>query len=121
MNTRDDLPPETGGRGAASPAARLIRYAAGRMPPGLAERLEEEWIADLAEQRGALSRVHFALGCWWAQEVMAQAPHLYGARLSAAGHGEVDAVSPLYPSRLPRHVQPRFWPSSCFTLQRRLL
>jgi len=104
MNTRDDLPPETAGRRASSPADRLIRYAAGRLPPGLAERLEEEWIADLAEQRGALSRMRFALGCWWAQEVMAHQPHLYGARLSAAGHGEIDGISPLGPSRLPRRA-----------------
>lgn len=103
MTTRDLLP-ETAGQGAASPSARLIRHAAGRMPPHLAERLEEEWIADLAEQRGALSRMRFALGCWWAQEVMAHEPHLYGARLSAPGHGEVDAISPPYPSRLPRRA-----------------
>jgi TonB family protein len=104
MSTRDDLPPETAGRSAASPSARLIRYAAGRMPPGLAERLEEEWIADLAEQHGALSRMRFALGCWWAKEVIGHEPHLYGARLSAASHGKVDVITPLYPSLLPRRA-----------------
>jgi Gram-negative bacterial TonB protein C-terminal len=104
MSTRDDLPPETAVRIADSPSARLVRYAAGRMPPDLAERLEEEWIADLAEQHGSLSRMRFALGCWWAKEVIGHEPHLYGARLSAASHGDVGVVAPLFPSPLPRRA-----------------
>jgi TonB family protein len=104
MNTRDDLPTETAARSAESPSARLIRYAAGRMPPGLAERLEEEWLADLAVQHGALSRMRFALGCCWAKEVIGHEPHLYGARLSAAGHGKVDVTAALFPSPLPRRA-----------------
>ena len=104
MNTRDDLPPEATDRIASSTSARLIRYAASRMPPGLAERLEEEWIADLSEQDGALSRMRFALGCCWARQVIGREPHLYGVRLSAAGHGHVDAIHPPFPSILPRRA-----------------
>ena len=104
MNTRDDLPPEATDRIACSASARLIRYAASRMPPGLAERLEEEWIADLSQQDGALSRMRFALGCCWARQVIGREPHLYGVRLSAAGHGHVDAINPPFPSLLPRRA-----------------
>jgi TonB family protein len=104
MSKRDDLPPETTGRSAGSPAMRLIRYAASRAPAGLAERLAEEWAADLAEQRGALNRMLFALGCCWAREMIGHQPHLYGARLSAATHCGVDVIHPLYPSPLPRRA-----------------
>ncbi len=103
MNTRDDLPTETTDPGVGSPSDRLIRYAASRMPAGLAERLEEEWTADLAAQHGALSRMRFALGCWWATQVIGRAPQLYGLRLSAASHGSVGVVNPL-PSALPRRA-----------------
>ena len=78
MSTRDDLPPEAADRSATSLSARLIRYAASRTPPGLAERLEEEWVADLAEQRGAVDRIRFALGCCWARQVISHELHLYG-------------------------------------------
>jgi TonB family protein len=44
----------------------LIHHAAQRAPGALAERLEEEWLADLAERQGALSRLRLALGCCWA-------------------------------------------------------
>jgi TonB family protein len=47
-------------------AQRLIRRAARGAPPALAERLEEEWLADLACRAGALSRLRLAIGCCWA-------------------------------------------------------
>jgi TonB family protein len=37
----------------------------------LAERLEEEWLADLAERPSSLSRLRFAIGCCWATQVIA--------------------------------------------------
>jgi hypothetical protein len=103
MSTRD-LPPETTSHGAASLSARLVRYAASRTPPGLAERLEEEWIADLAEQCGALSRMRFALGCCWAGLVIGHELQLYGARLNAAGHGGGGVIDSPHPSLLPRRT-----------------
>jgi protein TonB len=51
---------------------RLIRRAARTAPAPLAERLEEEWQADLATRRSAASRLRFALGCCWATRVIAR-------------------------------------------------
>jgi TonB family protein len=51
-------------------AYRLIRRAARRAPEALAERLEEEWLADLGSRRGALARLRLAVGCWWASAVI---------------------------------------------------
>ena len=51
-------------------AHRLIRRAARSAPPALAERLEEEWSADLAARTGTLSRLRLAIGCWWATGVI---------------------------------------------------
>jgi TonB family protein len=52
-------------------AHRLIRRAARRAPGSLSERLQEEWLADLAAQRGAIARLRFAIGCYWATFVIA--------------------------------------------------
>jgi periplasmic protein TonB len=65
---------------------RLIRHGALSAPATLCERLEEEWLADLAVRRGALSRLRFALGCCWASRVIAH--ELAGAvRASVATTG----------------------------------
>ena len=53
-------------------ARRLIRRAAKRAPDALAERLEEEWLADLADRRGHMSRLCFAMGCAWATNIITQ-------------------------------------------------
>lgn len=53
-------------------ARRLIARAARKAPPGLAERLEEEWLADLTSRQGAFSRIRFGLGCCWATRVIAR-------------------------------------------------
>lgn len=37
----------------------------------LAERLEEEWLADFAERKSALARLRFGVGCAWATRVIA--------------------------------------------------
>lgn len=64
-------------------AARyLVRCAARKAPPGLATRLEEEWLADLMTRRGALARVRFGLGCCWATRVIARE---FGSAAVAAG------------------------------------
>ena len=51
-------------------APRLIQCAACNAPPFLCERLEEEWLADLAQRRGRMSQLSFALGCYWAATVI---------------------------------------------------
>jgi len=52
----------------------LVQRAARRAPAELRERLGEEWLADLAEQRGDLRRLRFALGCCWARQVITRDP-----------------------------------------------
>jgi biopolymer transport protein ExbD len=49
-----------------SMAPRLIRQAARAAPGDLADRLQEEWLADLADRPRRMSRLRFALGCYWA-------------------------------------------------------
>jgi TonB family protein len=48
----------------------LIRHAARNAPPSLSQRLEEEWLADLAARHGQMSRLRLALGCCWATRVI---------------------------------------------------
>jgi TonB family protein len=53
-------------------ARSLVRRAARKAPPGLTDRLEEEWLADLAVRRTAFARIRFGLGCCWATRVIAR-------------------------------------------------
>lgn len=53
-------------------ALYLVRHAARKAPPGLTERLAEEWQADLMGRQRALSRIRFGLGCCWATRVIAR-------------------------------------------------
>ena len=62
----------------------LIRRAANAAPPELAERLEEEWLADLASRRSGSARLRLALGCLWASQVIAHDFLAAGAAASAA-------------------------------------
>jgi biopolymer transport protein ExbD len=52
-------------------ARRVIEHAARRAPAALSQRLREEWLAALAEYRGPMARLKFALGCWWAANLIA--------------------------------------------------
>jgi periplasmic protein TonB len=81
---------------------RLIRRAARRAPDMLADRLEEEWLADLAERRGQWARLRFGIGCCWATNVIAR-EHVVAAALPAA-------VSPAMPGvmRFPSGDSPFF-------------
>jgi len=68
----------------------------------LSERLEEEWLADLAERRGGLSRLWFAVGCCWATSVIAREHGVaaLAATSSPLGHGYLSADgSPLFSRR----------------------
>lgn len=69
-------------------AHRLILRAARKAPAALAERLEEEWLADLAARLGSASRLRLAIGCCWATMIIArdfQVPQL-AATAAGAGH-----------------------------------
>jgi periplasmic protein TonB len=58
-------------RGTAGINHWLIHQAACRAPESLSQRLEEEWLADLAARPSAMSRLRFAIGCCWATQVIA--------------------------------------------------
>jgi TonB family protein len=49
----------------------LIHHAARHAPDSVAERLEEEWLADLEARPSGLSRLRFTIGCCWATQVIA--------------------------------------------------
>jgi periplasmic protein TonB len=57
-------------------ARHLVQHAARSAPSSLAERLEEEWLADFETRRGSAAQILFALGCCWATRVIA---HDFGA------------------------------------------
>jgi TonB family protein len=61
----------------------LVHHAAQRTPETLSERLEEEWLADMAERPGSFSRLRLALGCYWATHAIAR-EHSAAARQRVA-------------------------------------
>jgi len=71
---------------------RWVRRAARCAPPLLAERLEEEWLADLLLREGKLSRVGFAFGCWWAAHAITRDYVPARAAVSAGATGERGAA-----------------------------
>jgi periplasmic protein TonB len=85
-------------------AGCLIRYGARHAPPSLAERLEEEWLADLGARRGPLSQLRFALGCCWASRVIAH--ELAAAVRTAASAAGPKSVT-LYAQADPSLLSPR--------------
>ncbi len=52
-------------------AHRVIGYAAQRLPRSLSDRIDEEWLADLATRRRPAGRLWFAVGCHRAANVIA--------------------------------------------------
>jgi TonB family protein len=52
-------------------ARSLVQHAARRAPASLAQRLEEEWLADFEERTSGLARLRFGIGCAWATRVIA--------------------------------------------------
>ena len=52
-------------------ARSLVQHAARRAPALLAQRLEEEWLADFEERKSAVARLRFGVGCAWATRVIA--------------------------------------------------
>jgi hypothetical protein len=68
-------------------AHRLIVRAARRAPAALAQRLEEEWLADLGSRTGSPSRLRLALGCCWATAIITRdfrVPQLAASGAAAA-------------------------------------
>jgi periplasmic protein TonB len=75
--------------------AALIRRVAHTLPTELSERLEEEWLADLASRQGALAQLRLAAGCLWASRIIAH-DFLAGAAVAspAGGQRAVVALAP---------------------------
>jgi hypothetical protein len=53
-------------------AGCLVHHAARRTPEPLSARLEEEWLADLAERPSGFSRLRLGIGCYWATYTIAR-------------------------------------------------
>jgi TonB family protein len=62
----------------------LVQHAARNAPPSLSERLEEEWLADLATRHGRMAQLRFGVGCCWATRVIAHEFGGIGAPVAAA-------------------------------------
>jgi TonB family protein len=71
----------------------LIHHAARRAPASLSDRLEEEWMSDLAARPTAVSRLRFALGCCWATRVIAYELGASGAPVASAAGGDNLAIA----------------------------
>jgi TonB family protein len=70
----------------------LIHHAARHAPGSLAERLEEEWLADLEVRTSGVSRLRFAIGCCWATQMIAweyQPSRAAVASTATAGQGVI--------------------------------
>jgi TonB family protein len=80
----------------------LIEHAARKAPPALAQRLHEEWLADLAGRSGHLSRLRLALGCRWAANIIARECGIAG--IAAVGSGKTVAYAPQAPEFLSRRT-----------------
>lgn len=85
-------------------ATALVRHAARHAPGELAERLGEEWLADLAAQAGAFQKLRFALGCCWARQVIARDP--LWARAPARSVAVAQAAAPGAPALLDELLSP---------------
>ncbi len=78
----------------------LVARAARSAPAPLRERLAEEWLSDLHAQSGSLARLRFALGCCWAQQVIAHDALAFGSAAQGAtlAQGPVIAMPSAGPS-----------------------
>jgi TonB family protein len=82
-----------------------IRHAAHRAPPPLAERLEEEWLADMEARPEPWARVLLGIGCCWAALVIVQ--ENLGTGLTAAsttGSKVMSSYAPTNGSLVPQRT-----------------
>lgn len=84
-------------------STRLIRHAARSTPGTLAQRLEEEWLADMAARGAPAARLRLALGCWWAASIIAR-EHGVTALAAAAGSGGTTTAAARGPGLLSRRT-----------------
>jgi hypothetical protein len=96
-------------------AAGLIRQAARGAPPVLAERLEEEWLADLAAQPSGFAALHFALGCCLATCVIAR-EHRFASATVISSLTSANSLSPGQPRSPSMNNTRMAWHSAAFTV-----
>ncbi len=70
----------------------LVRRAARAAPSSLSARLEEEWLADLHERTSGLSRLRFALGCYWAGVAIGLEHRSAGVAVASSAPGNVSLI-----------------------------
>jgi protein TonB len=106
MNGRNVIDTRRPGGWGNEIAQRLIQHAAHHAPPPLAERLEEEWLADLATRRGQVARLLFGLGCCWATNLIAREHCALEVSAATAATGSTTMTTQVQPSLtfLPRRA-----------------
>jgi hypothetical protein len=70
----------------------LVRRAARTAPSSLSARLEEEWLADMHERTSGLSRLRFAVGCYWASLAIGLEHRTAGVAVASTAQGDVSLI-----------------------------
>jgi len=71
----------------------LVRRAARTTPSSLSARLEEEWLADMQERTSELSRLRFAVGCYWASVAIGLEHRTAGVAVASTAQGDVSLIA----------------------------
>src|ERR1700722_5962035 len=70
----------------------LVRRAARTAPSSLSARLEEEWLAGMYERTSGLSRLRFAVGCYWASVAIGLEHQTAGVAVAGTAPGNVSLI-----------------------------
>jgi len=70
----------------------LVRRAARTAPSSLSARLEEEWLADMQERASGLSRLGFAVGCYWASLAIGLEHRPFGVAVASTAQGNASMM-----------------------------
>jgi TonB family protein len=70
----------------------LVRHAARTAPSALSARLEEEWLADMHERTSSLSRLRFAVGCYWASLAIGLQHRPFSEPVASTAQGNASVV-----------------------------
>jgi hypothetical protein len=70
----------------------LVRRAARSAPSSLSTRLEEEWLADMHERTSGLSRLRFAVGCYWASVAIGLEHRPFSVPVASTAQGSASMI-----------------------------
>jgi hypothetical protein len=70
----------------------LVRRAARSAPSSLSARLEEEWLADMQERTSGLSRLRFAVGCYWASVAIGLEHRPFSVAVASTAQGNASMM-----------------------------